>query len=46
MIPLVASGGACQVDFAVSPTVVPADTIGGQDTRALGIRFMRFTVRP
>jgi hypothetical protein len=45
-IPLASSGGACQVDFAVSPTAVPADTIGGQDTRALGIRFMSFTVKP
>jgi hypothetical protein len=45
-IPLISSGGACQVDFAVSPTAVPADTIGGQDTRPLGIRFMRFTVKP
>jgi hypothetical protein len=45
-IPLASSGGACQVDFAVSPTAVPADTIGGQDTRALGIRFLRFTVKP
>ena len=43
-IPLVSSGGACQVDFVVSPTAVPADTIGGQDTRALGIRFMDFDV--
>jgi hypothetical protein len=45
-IPLVSSGGLCQVDFAVSPTAVPAETVGGQDKRALGIRFMSFTVKP
>jgi len=45
-IPLASSGGACPVDFAVSPTAVPATTIGGQDTRALGIRFMSFKVEP
>ena len=45
-IPLVSRGGACQVDFAVSPTAVPATTLGSQDKRALGIRFMGFTVKP
>jgi len=42
----VASGDTCQVDFAVSPTAVPAETIGGQDTRALGIRFLDVAVEP
>jgi hypothetical protein len=31
--------GACEVYFAVSPTQVPAETVGNGDTRELGIRF-------
>ena len=45
-IPLVSSSDTCQVDFAVSPTSVPAETVGGQDTRALGIRFVDVAVEP
>ena len=43
-VPVVSSDGSCQVDFAISPTSIPANTIGGQDQRELGIRFLGFSV--
>jgi hypothetical protein len=44
-VPLVASGGTCSVTFRV-PTAVPQQVLGATDTRALGVRFLRFTYRP
>jgi hypothetical protein len=41
-VPLRPEDGRCVVRFAIAPTVVPGVT----DTRALGVHFNRFTVRP
>jgi hypothetical protein len=46
-VPLRATAGECAVSFSVSPTVVPAQARpGNPDTRALGVRFLRFDYRP
>lgn len=45
-VPLVAEKQVCGVTFTVSPTSVPAQTIGTPDTRELGIRFQRPVYRP
>jgi hypothetical protein len=34
------------VNFSISPTVVPAEVLGNNDTRELGIRFMKMVYRP
>jgi hypothetical protein len=38
------STGECRVDFAVTPTAVPAEVTGGEssDDRELGAHFNRF----
>jgi hypothetical protein len=41
-VPLTARDGRCQVRFVVSPTAVPAEVVGGADTRELGIHFASF----
>ena len=41
-VPLTARAGRCEVRFAVSPTAVPAEVVGGPDTRELGIHFTSF----
>ena len=41
-VPLTARDGRCEVRFAVSPTAVPAEVVGGADTRELGIHFASF----
>jgi len=45
-IPLRPRNEFCQVAFSISPTAVPAQVLGGTDTRELGIRFRRVTFRP
>jgi hypothetical protein len=45
-VPLRPQHGVCAVTFNVSPTAVPAQVTGQPDTRALGIRFLRFDYRP
>ena len=45
-IPLRPSNKFCQVAFSISPTAVPAQVLGGTDTRELGIRFRRVTFSP
>jgi len=46
-VPLPRHGGACAVNFLVSPTAAPAEVYPGNgDTRQLGIRFLRFDYRP
>src|SRR5205085_1493908 len=46
VVPLGAHGGVCSVDFTVTPTTVPDQTLGTGDTRELGIRFVRVRYRP
>jgi hypothetical protein len=41
-VPLAAVGGRCRVDFTVAPTAVPAEVVGGGDTRELGVHFTSF----
>ncbi len=41
-VPLSAEGGRCVVRFTVTPTAVPAQVLGGDDTRELGIHFTSF----
>jgi hypothetical protein len=45
-IPLRPRNKLCQVAFSISPTVVPAQVLGGADTRELGIRFKQVTFSP
>jgi Dolichyl-phosphate-mannose-protein mannosyltransferase len=40
-VPLTGQEGVCQVTFSI-PTAVPVAVTGRQDTRALGVRFLRF----
>ena len=45
--PLTPQNGVCRVDFAVSPTAVPAKVEpGNHDTRRLGLHFTPFVYRP
>jgi hypothetical protein len=44
-IPLVPAGGTCSVTFDV-PTAIPQEVTGIPDTRALGVRFLRFAYQP
>ena len=44
-IPVVSRGGACRVDFAISPTSVPDKTLGNDDLREVGLRFMGFSMK-
>jgi glycosyltransferase involved in cell wall biosynthesis len=47
VVRLVPAGGTCQVDFAVSPTRVPAKyEHGATDTRRLGLHFTPFVYTP
>jgi len=41
-VPLEPRGGRCRVVFTVSPTAVPAEVVGGDDTRELGAHFYDF----
>jgi hypothetical protein len=43
--PLVTVGGTCSVTFDV-PTAIPREVTGLPDTRALGVRFLRFAYHP
>jgi Dolichyl-phosphate-mannose-protein mannosyltransferase len=45
-IPLRPKNKLCQASFSISPTVVPANVLGGTDKRELGVRFKRVTFRP
>lgn len=46
-VPLPRHLGACQVNFVITPTAVPAQVFPGNgDPRTLGIRFLRFDYRP
>jgi hypothetical protein len=45
-VPLVARDGRCEVAFAVSPTAVPAEVLGTEDARELGIHFTSFAYSP
>ena len=45
-IPLRPRDKLCQVAFSISPTVVPANVLGGPDTRRLGVRFKRTSFSP
>lgn len=45
-VPLVSRGGVCTVEFAISPTAVPAKVLGRNDSRALGIRFQNVRYEP
>jgi hypothetical protein len=45
-IPLRPTNKLCQVAFSISPTVIPAQVLGGADKRELGILFKRVTFRP
>ncbi len=42
-VPLVPNDHRCTVRFSVSPTAVPAEIQGGDDTRRLGMHFRDFT---
>jgi hypothetical protein len=45
--PLTPQNGVCRVDFAISPTAVPAKVeSGNHDTRRLGLHFTPFVYRP
>jgi hypothetical protein len=44
-VPLIPEHGTCTITFRV-PTAVPAQVTGKADTRALGIRFLRFVATP
>jgi hypothetical protein len=45
--PLTPQNGVCRVDFAISPTAVPAKVEpGNHDTRRLGLHFTPFVYRP
>jgi Dolichyl-phosphate-mannose-protein mannosyltransferase len=44
-VPLRPQQGVCAVTFNVTPTAVPLQVTGQPDTRALGIRFLRFDYR-
>ena len=46
VVPLQPSHRRCLVNFAISPTAVPAKILGNKDTRELGIRFLRLDYRP
>lgn len=46
VVPLAPVDGRCDVGFAVSPTAVPAQRIGGGDTRELGIKVTGLTYEP
>jgi hypothetical protein len=46
-LPLTPVNGVCRVDFAVSPTAIPAQVEqGSHDTRRLGLHFTPFTYTP
>ncbi|HLX19718.1 MAG TPA: glycosyltransferase [Gaiellaceae bacterium] len=46
-VPLTPQNGVCRVDFAISPTHVPAQVEkGATDTRHLGLHFTPFVYRP
>ena len=46
-MPLTSQNGVCRVDFAVSPTHVPANVeTGNTDTRPLGLHFAGFLYTP
>jgi hypothetical protein len=45
-VPLSPQRGYCLVNFSISPTVVPAEVLGNNDTRELGLRFLRMVYRP
>jgi hypothetical protein len=38
--------GRCVVHFTVHPTVIPAQVVGSQDTRRLGLHFADFRYAP
>ncbi len=42
VVPLRSANGRCEVTFAITPTAVPAEVVGGADTRELGIHFAAF----
>ncbi len=45
-VPLSSEDGRCVVRFAVSPTAVPAEVTGSDDTRELGVHFTSFRYQP
>jgi hypothetical protein len=45
-VPLAPEGGVCTVRFTVSPTAVPAEVLGTEDTRELGTHFTSFVYAP
>jgi hypothetical protein len=45
-VPLVPQNGVCTVQFAISPTAVPAQVFGRPDYRRLGIRFQDVRYEP
>jgi hypothetical protein len=45
-IPLRPLNELCQVAFSISPTAVPANVLGGPDTRQLGVRFKLTSFSP
>jgi hypothetical protein len=45
-IPLRPENKLCKAAFSISPTVVPANVLGGPDKRELGVRFRRVTFHP
>ncbi|MEZ5102652.1 MAG: hypothetical protein R3C15_23220 [Thermoleophilia bacterium] len=45
-VPLAPVDGRCDVGLAVSPTAIPAERIGGGDTRELGIKITALTYEP
>jgi hypothetical protein len=45
-VPVTGSNGRCNVDFTITPSVVPAEVFGGGDTRRLGLRFEEVRYRP
>lgn len=46
VVPLQSANGRCEVTFAITPTAVPAEVVGGGDTRELGIHFAAFQYNP
>ena len=42
VVPLEVVGGACSVRFVITPTASPAEVLGGDDPRQLGVRMVGF----
>ncbi|MFQ5426028.1 MAG: hypothetical protein ACE5EV_02995, partial [Gaiellales bacterium] len=46
VVPLTSEDGRCTVRFAVTPTAVPDQVVGGGDPRELGVHMVGFFFSP